>query len=120
MSQMFEKYKVNSYPDFVENYYSDNGLDKVKPSFENKQSTCFSHELYSNNSFQPECIYSKETNNNSLFQSDSKNSFRSLKYNNLNHNLVEENYIYGNRKKLILFLFNILLTTIFLRIIKKS
>ena len=51
MSQMFEKYKVNSYPDFVENYYSDNGLDKVKPSFENKQSTCFSHELYSNNSF---------------------------------------------------------------------
>ena len=99
MSQMFEKYKVNSYPDFVENYYSDNGLDKVKPSFENKQSTCFSHELYSNNSFQPECIYSKETNNNSLFQSDSKNSFRSLKYNNLNHNLVEDNYIYGNRKK---------------------
>ena len=99
MSQMFEKYKVNSYPDFIENYDSDTGLNKVKPSFGNKLSTCISNELYSNNSFQPECIYSKESNNNSLFQSDSKNNFRSLKYNNLSHNIAEENYIYGNRKK---------------------
>ena len=99
MSQMFEKYKVNSYPDYIENYDSDTGLHKVKPSFENKQSTFISTEIYSNNSFQPECIYSKENNNNSLFQSDSKNSFRSLKYNNLSHNIAEENYLYGYRKK---------------------
>lgn len=99
MSQIFEKYKVNSYPDYIENDDSDTGIIKVKPSFENKQSTCISNEIYSNNSFQPECIYSKESNNNSLFQSDSKNSFRSLKYNNLSHNLPEENYVYGNRKK---------------------
>ena len=99
MSQIFEKYKVNSYPGIIENDYSEAGLDKVKPSFGNKQSTCFSNEIYSNNSFQPEYIYSRESNNNSLFQSDSKNSFRSLKYNNFHHNIAEENYIYGNRKK---------------------
>ena len=99
MSQIFEKYKVNSYPGYIENYDSEAGLDKVKPSFNNKQSTFFSNEIYSNNSFQPEYIYSKESSNNSLFQSDSKNSFRSLKYNNLHHNIAEGNYIYGNRKK---------------------
>ena len=99
MSQMFEKYKVNSYPDYIENYDSETGINKDKPPFGNKQSTCFSNEIYSNNSFKPECIYSKENNNNSLFQSDFKNSFRSLKYKNLSYNIEEENYIYDNRNK---------------------
>jgi len=94
---MFNKYEVKSYPDYLQIEESDSNTENEKSTLKSKKTYYMNDNKYTDNSYQPECIIIRNSNNTAFFQSDSKNSYRNKK--NLTKNLMQGGYNFTNRKK---------------------
>ena len=81
---MIKKYENRTYTDNIQNEISDLEIQKKNSENiikkENKQDSLKNHFLET--TFQPKCIFTKENNNISFYQSNSRNSYRSTTYKN--------------------------------------
>ena len=84
---MATKYDHNTYPEYLQIEDSDTENGNMK-FIEEKKATYVNSHPFSDEIFQPECIFSKEKNNISFFQSDAKNK----KYKSLGKNMNQINY----------------------------
>jgi hypothetical protein len=84
---MSTKYDINTYPEYYQVEDSDTEAGNLKLTEEKKATYVNSHP-YSDEFFQPQCIFTKEKNNLSFFNSDSTNR----KYKSINKNMKQINY----------------------------
>ena len=83
---MFDKYETKSYPDYFQLEDSDTETEKIKSTLKCKKETYVNPKRFSDDVFEPECIFTKENRNISFYQSDSRNSYRDRKYKSFNKN----------------------------------
>ena len=110
---MSTKYDINTYPEYYQVEDSDTEAGNLKLTEEKKATYVNSHP-YSDEFFQPQCIFTKEKNNLSFFNSDSTNR----KYKSINKNMKQINYDSDVIKKKILQILQIMLKSSFLIIIQ--
>ena len=81
---MFNNYENKTYTNYIQSEISDLEIDKKNSGNINKKENQVDSEQknYLETTFQPKCIFTKENNNISFYQSSSKNSYRSTKNKN--------------------------------------
>ena len=91
---MNEKYEIKTYPEYFKFDDSDTDTEKIKTKIKsNKKATFINPKKFYNEVFQPECIFTKEKNNISFYESDSNNScYKDRKYKSLNKKNNKINY----------------------------
>ena len=89
---MYDKYEIKTYPEYFQMDDSDTETEKIKSTLKMKKATYINPKRYSDAVFQPECIFTKEKNNISFYQSDSNESFKNKKYKSLSKENNNKNY----------------------------
>jgi hypothetical protein len=89
---MYDKYEIKTYPEYFQMDDSDTDTEKVKSTLKMKKATYVNPKRFSDEVFQPECIFTKEKNNISFYQSDSNESFKNKKYKSLSRENNNKNY----------------------------
>ena len=88
---MFDKYETKSYPEYFQLEDSDTETEKIQSTLKCKKETYVNTKRFSDDFFEPECIFTKENRNISFYQSDSTNSYRDRKYKSFNK-IYDTNY----------------------------
>ena len=91
---MNDKYEIKTYPEYFKFDDSDTETEKTKSALKGKKkATYINPKKFSDQVFQPECIFTKEKNNISFYESDSNNScYNVKKYKSLNKKNNKINY----------------------------
>ena len=91
---MNDKYEIKTYPEYFKFDDSDTETEKTKSALKGKKkATYINPKKFSDQVFQPECIFTKEKNNISFYESDSNNScYKVKKYKSLNKKNNKINY----------------------------
>ena len=91
---MNDKYEIKTYPEYFKFDDSDTETEKTKSALKGKKkATYINPKKFSDQVFQPECIFTKEKNNISFYESDSNNSSYNIKkYKSLNKKNNKINY----------------------------
>ena len=91
---MNDKYEIKTYPEYFKVDDSDTETEKTKSALKGKKkATYINPKKFSDQVFQPECIFTKEKNNISFYESDSNNScYKVKKYKSLNKKNNKINY----------------------------
>ena len=89
---MYDKYEIKTNPEFFQMDDSDTETEKIKSTIKMKKATYVNPNRFSDQVFQPECIFIKEKNNIFVYQSDSNESFKNKKYKSLNKENNNKNY----------------------------
>ena len=91
---MFDKYEVRSYPNYFQMEYLDTDTEKFNTTYKKVKNNY----KISDNNFQKGYILSKEKDNISIYQSDSKNTYKKIQYQNINKD-IKPAFRYTNRRK---------------------
>ena len=89
---MYDKYEIKTYPESFQMDDSDTETEKIKSTIKMKKATYVNPNRFSDQVFQPECIFTKEKNNIFFYQSDSNESFKNKKFKSLNKENNNKNY----------------------------
>ena len=96
---MYDKYEIKSYQNYYEMKDSDSDSEKIESTLTSKKNTYINSKKYSDNIFQPEFIFSNETNNTSFYKSDPKSKYRKLNNHNVSQNILDPDFNYNIWKK---------------------
>ena len=85
---MFNKYEVKTYPECIQNEFSDLELDNKNIPINNSitVNNNLIQDKYINNTFQPKVVFTKQNDNISFYQSSSKDNHRPIDNNNKKSN----------------------------------
>ena len=89
---MYDRYEIKTYPEYFQIDDSDTETEKIKSTLKMKKTTYVNPKKFSEEVFQPECIFTKEKSNISFYQSDSNESFKNKKYKSLSKENNNRNY----------------------------
>ena len=100
---MFNKYEVKTYPECIQNEFSDLELDNKNIPINNSITVDKNviKDKYIKNTFQPKVVFTKQNNNISFYQSSSKNCYRPNDNNNKKSNpkIINKNKNLINRQQ---------------------
>ena len=96
---MYDKYEIKSYQNYYEMKDSDSDSEKIESTLTSKKNTYINSKKYSDNIFQPEFIFSNETNNTSFYKSDPKSKYRKFNNHNVSQNILDPYFNYNICKK---------------------